>query len=213
MATRSTIAVQHTDGTISQIYCHFDGYLEHNGRLLVDNYNDLELAEELVSLGDMSVLRHSISSSVFYARDRGETETAPTLFASYKDYSKNYLDQDYNYVFKDGQWFVNYCDTDGQFVPLQDQLEALWGTKMIKIQTAKPVKNKWSVTQITDFEQLVEFNRLYPGKVMFLRGMWVSKGYGELIELGDWIVWDEESNDYVGVYTDEAFRQNMILLD
>lgn len=84
---------------------------------------------------------------------------------------------------------------------------------MIKIQAAKPVKNKWSVTQITDFEQLVEFNQLYPGKVMFLRGMWVSKGYGELIELGDWIVWDEEGKDYIGVYTDEAFRQNMILLD
>lgn len=130
MATRSTIAVQHTDGTVSQIYCHWDGYLKHNGCLLVNNYNNLELAKELVSLGDMSTLGADISDSVFYARDRGETfGTAPSLFASYEEYSKDYSNQEYNYVFKDGQWFVNHSDTAGQFVPLQDQLEALWGTK------------------------------------------------------------------------------------
>ncbi len=53
MATRSTIAVQHNDGTISQIYCHWDGYLEYNGKILLTHYSTLESVEDLVKYGDM----------------------------------------------------------------------------------------------------------------------------------------------------------------
>ena len=31
MATRSTIAMEQPDGRVMQIYCHWDGYLGHNG--------------------------------------------------------------------------------------------------------------------------------------------------------------------------------------
>ena len=31
MATRSTISIQKNDGTIRSVYCHWDGYCEHNG--------------------------------------------------------------------------------------------------------------------------------------------------------------------------------------
>ncbi len=37
MATRSTIALEFADGTVEQVYCHWDGYLDHNGALLRDH--------------------------------------------------------------------------------------------------------------------------------------------------------------------------------
>jgi hypothetical protein len=43
MATRSLISKANEDGTIQAIYCHHDGYPEHVGKLLVVNYNQLNL--------------------------------------------------------------------------------------------------------------------------------------------------------------------------
>jgi hypothetical protein len=54
MGTRSRIGVMHGNKCKS-VYCHWDGYLEHNGRILQDHY-DSARANHLVSLGDMSTL-------------------------------------------------------------------------------------------------------------------------------------------------------------
>jgi len=56
MGTRSDIIVQRTDGKFARVYCHWDGYLSHNGKLLVENYNSQELAEALIAPGDISAL-------------------------------------------------------------------------------------------------------------------------------------------------------------
>ena len=40
MATRSRIAIEKENGTVESIYCHWDGYPENNGRILVENYTD-----------------------------------------------------------------------------------------------------------------------------------------------------------------------------
>jgi hypothetical protein len=56
MSTRSDIIVQRADGKWHRIYCHSDGYLEHNGRILFDHYTSQAQAEKLVALGDLSAL-------------------------------------------------------------------------------------------------------------------------------------------------------------
>jgi hypothetical protein len=56
MSTRSRIAVLQPDGKVKSVYCHFDGYTDHVGRLLFENYNTEEKANELVALGGISVL-------------------------------------------------------------------------------------------------------------------------------------------------------------
>ena len=39
MSTRSSIGIKRKDGTIECIYCHSDGYLEYNGKLiLIDTF-------------------------------------------------------------------------------------------------------------------------------------------------------------------------------
>jgi hypothetical protein len=121
MATRSTIAVIHEDGTVSQIYCHSDGYLSYNGQLLVDHYNSRLAAEFLVSKGDLSVLGKKVGQKLnfndsmeyedhvakqcrYYGRDREETGTEPRVFNCVSDYKMFAQRQEYNYLFGDGEW-------------------------------------------------------------------------------------------------------------
>ena len=92
MATRSRIGIADPQGNITSIYCHFDGYPSHVGRLLQTTYNTEGDAREIVSLGDLSCLDerlhpdadspHSFQDRVpgitlAYGRDRGEENTAP----------------------------------------------------------------------------------------------------------------------------------------
>jgi hypothetical protein len=116
MSTRSTIAVQHADNSISQIYCHFDGYPSHNGQILQTHYNTLELAEELVSNRDLSILGtrikpigpHSFEhpekdTCVYYARDRGE-HILIRKWDNLEQFLIDYQQEDYNYLFVNGVW-------------------------------------------------------------------------------------------------------------
>jgi hypothetical protein len=122
MATRSTIAVQHADGTISQIYCHWDGYLSHNGKLLFLHYPTLERVEQLVSHGDISSLAENIDPfddqpahtfdqsqkgvTVYYGRDRGEENCEPVLFDDYSSFIDNRNRESYDYYFTNGKWYL-----------------------------------------------------------------------------------------------------------
>jgi hypothetical protein len=71
MGTRSRIGVMHGDKCKS-IYCHWDGYLAHNGRMLLEYYDSAK-ANHLVALGDMSVLAPEIGEkhpfSPFYTKN------------------------------------------------------------------------------------------------------------------------------------------------
>ena len=116
MATRSNIAVRkEAGGKFLQVYCHWDGHFDTNGRLLLTHYNSHEKALELVSLGDMSSLgeravldgEHSFEkaddkTTVYYGRDRGEKNTEPEMRVSPK------MKEEYLYVFDidpdDGVW-------------------------------------------------------------------------------------------------------------
>ena len=58
MSTRSTIAIELADGTVKQVYCHSDGYLSYNGRILFEHYSDPAKLEELIE--QMPVRRKEI---------------------------------------------------------------------------------------------------------------------------------------------------------
>ena len=97
MATRSTISIENTDGTITSVYCHWDGYPSYNGDILQNHYHYDKLAK-LISNGDMSTLHEEIEHCEFY-KDRGE----PVSFGSYNDYYdylKNCQFEEYNYILR-----------------------------------------------------------------------------------------------------------------
>ena len=57
MGTRSRIGYELPDHSVISVYCHWDGYVEHNGRILVEHYQDREAVKELIDGGSMSSLR------------------------------------------------------------------------------------------------------------------------------------------------------------
>lgn len=122
MATRSTIALEYADGTVDRIYCHWDGYLEHNGKILLEHYTDPFKVQQMMDLGDISSLAASIEQpeghsfdnavegyTVFYGRDRGEDFVSAKRFRDYDTYRKTAQFEEFNYILRnDGKWYVEF---------------------------------------------------------------------------------------------------------
>lgn len=138
MGTRSRIGVMHGEKCKS-VYCHWDGYLSHNGEMLSKHYDSTK-ANFLVALGDLSSLRpdvfvaegveHSFEKPaedicVFYGRDRGESGTewkTDTTFEAFLERADG-CGAEYYYIMRDGEWYVGTTyESDvkfgGKLVPL-----------------------------------------------------------------------------------------------
>ena len=148
MGTRSTIALEYADGTVEQVYCHWDGYLEHNGQILLKHYSNPFILRDLIDLGDVSSLKPTIGTkhafshfelraeevaeykvltenmTTFYGRDRGEDGTSAKKFKDYEDYVANHQYEEYDYILRNDNgvavWFV--CDHDGAYVTLESAI-------------------------------------------------------------------------------------------
>ena len=116
MGTRSTIAIENGNGTVTGIYCHWDGYLSNNGRILQDYYTTEAAVRELIALGDLSSLGETVGKQtdfsapadgqcVAYGRDRGETDIEAKTFDSHADLVEQ-IGQEYDYLFTNGAWTV-----------------------------------------------------------------------------------------------------------
>ena len=116
MSTNATISVEHEDGTVNTIYLHWDGYPEYTLEMLKKHYNTYPKVASLCALGDLSALYPSIECplghsfetpkdgySIFYGRDRGETNVAPRAYDNVDAISES---EDYNYLFRNGQWWL-----------------------------------------------------------------------------------------------------------
>jgi hypothetical protein len=144
MGTRSTIALEFADGTVEQVYCHWDGYLEHNGKILQEHYSDPFKLRDLIDQGSISSLgkvvgnTHPFSpfegetqkaqyeaamaagATTFYARDRGE-ELQVEKFNDFQDYLAHHQYEEYEYILRrDGNWYVQ-CHDDA-FVTLKSAI-------------------------------------------------------------------------------------------
>lgn len=120
MATRSTIAIERQDGTVAVVYCHWDGYLEHNGKLLLEHYSDPAAVEQLVGLGNISSLgseigekhdfdnRGTTDQTTFYGRDRGEPGQEARVYSNLDDYIDNHSYEEFDYIMRvNGEWYVS----------------------------------------------------------------------------------------------------------
>ena len=137
MGTRSTIALEFADGTVQQVYCHWDGYLEHNGKMLLEHYSNPFVLRDLIDLGGLSSLRSTIGTKhkfssfelatkieqriheettkdmcTFYTRDRGE-KLIVHKFNDFQDYLAHHQYEEYEYILrKDGNWYVKQHDNE-----------------------------------------------------------------------------------------------------
>jgi hypothetical protein len=150
MGTRSRIGVMHGD-KLKSVYCHWDGYLQHNGQLLQNHYDSAK-ANHLVALGDISSLKEQIGvehpfsqfdvtpnlsqdeyyekygkMTTFYGRDRKDSGTDFTVDQTYDEFLSKDYDYEYYYIMRDGVWYVGVAyDVDGmvpgQLYVLAEQL-------------------------------------------------------------------------------------------
>ena len=132
MATRSTIAIQHADGSVDQIYAHWDGYLQGVGATLINYYQDRDKVQDLIAHGDVSILGAEIGVKqdfntptdgmcLFYARDRGEDGVQARPFSSVADYEANHQYEEFEYLFTaDDVWSVFY---NGDWHDLEFELQ------------------------------------------------------------------------------------------
>ena len=152
MGTHSRIAVMH--GTVCKsVYCHWDGYLSFNGRILQESYDSAK-ANQLVALGDLSSLRRDIGEKhkfspfdqqelsneefekqfgdmcTFYSRDRGEKDTEFKVAQNFETFLEqcDMSGAEYYYVMENGQWYCGSMHEDSPFyqrlVLLSDALES-----------------------------------------------------------------------------------------
>lgn len=137
MATRSNIGIVNSDGSVTGIYCHWDGYPENNGKLLLNHYNNTAIVYELMDLGNLSYLaenlycddnNHSFNNPadkvcVAYGRDRGEKNEESKSFNNISEFEKyaNNTAADYQYLFNNNKWtYREFRSTDWKDLTLDD---------------------------------------------------------------------------------------------
>ena len=147
MATRSTISLEFADGTIGQVYCHWDGYLSNNGKMLLEYYSNPFILRDLIDLGDISSLRPTVGTKhpfsmfeanmsqdefynlyremcTFYGRDRGEDGTKARYFNDYLHFLVDGQAEEYDYILRNvngvATWFVS--DHGGDYMLLSEAL-------------------------------------------------------------------------------------------
>ena len=129
MATRSVIAKLDDNG-LEAIYCHNDGYLSNNGKILDQHYADEDKVNELLAEGDISSLRDTIADTTFYARDRGEENKEAGTLKNETELLKLAFDEcdaEVVYMFAYGSWYVydnsdKIGNTSYQFIELEEAL-------------------------------------------------------------------------------------------
>ena len=153
MATRSTIGILNTDGSVTAVYCHWDGYPEHNGKILIENYTTEEKVRELIGLGSISSLGAKIGEQHPFSKLELKQE-APDFDELMALYAKseaagwttfygrdrgepncvpnifpnvadfvNEFSEEYNYLFISGTWYVNDHGATLGDTPVLDMVE------------------------------------------------------------------------------------------
>lgn len=120
MSTRSQIGRLDEDGTVTHVYCHFDGDVAGVGATLAQHYTDPAKVDQLLALGALSYLGPEIGEAhsyyvrdvpewdlwcLAYGRDRGDKGTAAGVDHNVAQYWRRDLGE-YLYLFADGAWQV-----------------------------------------------------------------------------------------------------------
>ena len=106
MSTRSNI-VYDTGNSVTAVYCHHDGYLDHNGRILFEHYNSEDKVEALIELGDFTSLKPTIEETRKKVMRSHSFE--PEIYRTLDQYmyQAHGSDIDYIYLWDKYMWWVS----------------------------------------------------------------------------------------------------------
>ena len=91
MSTRVWIAKELENGKYRSIYCHSDGYPSHTGMILLKHYDTEEKLDELLKLGDISLIGGVLAPDPTKPHNRVEQQEGVTL-AYGRDMGKKYVE-------------------------------------------------------------------------------------------------------------------------
>lgn len=109
MGTRSDIIALRADGKWQRIYCHWDGYLEHNGKILFEHYTGQKQVEKLVALGNLSILGEKIGVKHPFDKPRYDTP-------EHAEYEKKYAGMCLAYIRDRGLGNWHFAKTKAEFI-------------------------------------------------------------------------------------------------
>lgn len=125
MSTHSMICFQATNGEVSGVYCHFDGYYDGVGHILLDNYQDPNKIRDLIALGRLSSLNREVGEkhlfnmdhskleklgwTTAYHRDRGE-ELSISKWDTRKQFDEDDDTMEYTYLWMESEnrWYTKH---------------------------------------------------------------------------------------------------------
>ena len=124
MGTRSTIALEFADGTVSQVYCHWDGYLSNNGKILSTSYMDPFKVRALVDLGGFSSLKDSVEDTALEAYTQRGDDLDVERYQNADEYFDTCSGEEYDYLLRNVEgkavWFVRCYASNGQWVTIEE---------------------------------------------------------------------------------------------
>ena len=141
MGTRSAIGYKTAEGKVRAKYSHYDGYPAYTGKMLQEHYQAARKIAQMVELGDQSFLEaeifptgaHSFDApeegvTIFYGRDRGETNVDAQEFDTVQEFVDYYAGAgcEYFYLHTAAGWIVHDrygVGKDANGYPVFDDLE------------------------------------------------------------------------------------------
>lgn len=215
MSTRSYIGLESTDGSIQGIYCHFDGYIEHNGLLLNDYYQDVNKVKSLIKLGHISTLGINIGHKtdfekpdvehdeqcIAYHRDGGE-DLEIWEFKNRSKLNEEYYDMGVDFVYlyseTDRKWFIKqgfeYNDLESEIKRLSESKDSNINKYRLRfnlvenpIKSKTPVCDNKTLTADTKTEFIKQTTNIFTD---FLneKGIALTKGEDELMKKFDELI-------------------------
>lgn len=116
MATRSIIGI--LDGnTVKSVYSHWDGYPEHNGKILISSYQTKEKVQELIGNGPISELGPTIGETRFFNQPDDIRDHTYDEIPDQKTVLQDIHEEEFVYLFdcRDNMWYMlKQWEYDGQ---------------------------------------------------------------------------------------------------
>jgi hypothetical protein len=156
MGTRSAIGYKTETGKIRAKYSHYDGYVAGAGKTLQEHYTQARKIAQMVELGDQSYMDkeifpmpgsgHSFETpeegvTIFYGRDRGETNVEAVEFDTVQEFVEYYTGSgcEYFYLHTAAGWIVHDrygAGNDANGFPIFDDLETCVTLEVARLKAA-----------------------------------------------------------------------------
>ena len=133
MGTRSYIGLKEKDDSLIFVYCHWDGYVENNGNILVTHYDTEKKVRKLLKNGSFSALDPNPSQISYYADSESQNDLEIYTFNDVDELKKDFKNDkwigiEFFYIFDTdtNQWIVsNSYNDDLNFEKVTDVLNNL----------------------------------------------------------------------------------------